>query len=94
MEYIQPKTAKRKATFSISQRTYQIVSLYARYTHYSEDEVVDMFLSKLSNDERFLNWAQKQRNNKRIIALLDGSESYETELGDSDGEAEETEPEE
>ncbi len=94
MKYIQPKTDKRKVTFSLSQRTSQILSLYAKYTKYTEDEVVDMFLLNLSEDVKFLEWAQRQRNNKRIIALLQGADSYETVIGESDGEAEETEPEE
>lgn len=94
MKYIQPKTTKQKVSFSLSQRTYQILSLYAKYTKYTEDEVVDMFLLNLSEDVKFLEWAQRQRNNKRIIALLQGADSYETVIGESDGEAEETESEE
>ncbi|HEY5563804.1 MAG TPA: hypothetical protein VIK72_18970 [Clostridiaceae bacterium] len=36
-----------------------------------EGEVADNFLKNLTKDEKFKNWVEKKRNNRRIKRLLD-----------------------
>lgn len=50
MKYIKPKTIKKKVSWNISEKTLTILSQYAKYTQYKEEEVVDMFLENLLTD--------------------------------------------
>jgi len=40
-------------------------------TWMKEGEVADNFLKNLTKDEKFKNWVEKKRNNRRIKRLLD-----------------------
>jgi len=93
MEFIKPKKSKTKVSFTISENTYDILALYAKYTNYTEDEVLDMFLLNLARDKSFIEWIKKQRNRKRMISILAGINAYESILGDLNNENEETDSE-
>jgi hypothetical protein len=93
MEYIKPKKPKSKVSFTISENTYDILALYAKYTRYTEDEVLDKFLLNLARDKNFIEWIKKQRNRKRMIAILEDADSYESIVGDLNNEVEETDSE-
>lgn len=90
MKYIRPKTNKKKVTFTLSQRTLDILAAYSKYTQYPEDEIVDIFLENLTTDKRFIEWTQKQRNRKKLDALLQDVEVDDSLIGDSNDEADET----
>lgn len=70
MKYIKPKTIKKKVSWNISEKTLTILSQYAKYTQYKEEEVVDMFLENLLTDQGFIQWIKKQRNRKKIESIL------------------------
>lgn len=72
MEFIKPKNKNlKKANWQVSEDTIALVKAYSEYCNYDESEVLDMFLSKLKEDESFIDWALKKRNNKRLLKLLD-----------------------
>jgi hypothetical protein len=72
MEFIKPKNKNlKKPNWQVSEDTIALVKAYSEYCNYSESEVLDMFLSKLKEDENFIDWASKKRNNKRLLKLLD-----------------------
>ncbi|SHH28456.1 hypothetical protein [Clostridium grantii] len=70
MKYIKPKIAKKKVTWNISEKTMTILTYYSKYSKYKEEEVVDMFLENLLTDHGFVYWINKQRNKKKIEAIL------------------------
>lgn len=74
MKYIKPKTIKKKVSWNISEKTLTILAQYAKYTQYKEEEVVDMFLENLLTDKDFIEWIKKQRNRKKIEAILNDCE--------------------
>ena len=74
MKYIKPKTIKKKVSWNISEKTLTILSQYAKYTQYKEEEVVDMFLENLLTDQGFVQWIKKQRNRKNIESILNDCE--------------------
>ena len=74
MKYIKPKTIKKKVSWNISEKTLTILSQYAKYTQYKEEEVVDMFLENLLTDQGFVQWIKKQRNRKKIESILNDCE--------------------
>jgi len=70
MKYIKPKTNKKKVDWKISENTLTILSYYRKYTQYTEEEVVDMFMENLLGDNQFVEWIGKQRFKKKIETLL------------------------
>lgn len=72
IKYIKPKHANAKpVSWKISEQTRNIVSYYAEYTEYSEDEIVDKFLKEnLVNDEQFIQWIKSKRSNKRMLKAV------------------------
>ena len=71
MKYIKPKKEnKKKVSLELSTRTLAILEHYSKYTHYSEEEILDMFLLNLLDDIDFIEWVNKQRYNKKILASL------------------------
>jgi len=74
MKFIKPKTTKKKVTWEISDKTLTILNYYSKYSQYSEEEIVDMFLENLLEDEGFIEWINKQRYKKRIEAILQDCE--------------------
>jgi hypothetical protein len=72
VEFIKPKNKNlKKANWQVSEDTIALVKVYSEYCNYNESEVLDMFLSKLKEDESFITWALKKRNNKKLLKLLD-----------------------
>lgn len=72
MKFIKPKnTNAEKVDWFLSERTRAIVKYYAEYTEYSESEVVDKFLLNILEDEEFIRWIEKKRNNRRIVKQLE-----------------------
>lgn len=72
LEFIQPKNKNaKKVDWNISERTRSLVSFYAEYSEYSEEEVVDEFLQRnLIKDDHFLEWIKSKRNNKRMLKTI------------------------
>lgn len=66
MKFLPPKKAE-KVNWQISEQTRTIVELYAKYTAYSEEEIVDFFMKNLLSDPKFGKFLKAQRRNKRII---------------------------
>ena len=67
MDFIEPKKKNfKKVNWKISERTRAIVKYYAEYTKYTEEEIVDKFLTNILKDEGFINWIENKRYNKRI----------------------------
>ena len=53
---------------TISAHTKSILEHYAKYTGYSEDEVLDQFLKNLLGDPRFASHLRSQRRKKWLIS--------------------------
>ena len=71
MKYIKPKKEnKKKVSLELSTRTLSILEYYSKYTQYSQEEILDMFLLNLLEDTDFIEWVNKQRYNKKILASL------------------------
>ncbi|MBG9548679.1 hypothetical protein ABE25_13725 [Cytobacillus firmus] len=72
VEFIKPKDKNlKRPNWQVSERTLSLVKAYSEYCDYSEGEVIDMFLENLKKDEKFIEWALKKRNNKRLLKVLD-----------------------
>jgi hypothetical protein len=95
MKFIKPKTVKKKITWSISEKTLNILSYYSKYSQYKEEEVVDMFLENLLDDKGFIDWINKQRHKKKIEAILGDCELVtKLEGEEQNGEIKETDKQE
>ena len=72
LEFIQPKNKNAQSVdWKISGRTRALVSYYAEYSEYSEEEVVDEFLQRnLIKDDQFIEWIKSLRNNKRMLKTI------------------------
>ena len=71
MKFIKPKNHNsQKVDWLISERARSIVKSYAEYTEHSESEVVNLFLLNLLEDEDFIDWIERKRNNRRIVKQL------------------------
>ncbi|MFD2045184.1 hypothetical protein ACFSTA_15980 [Ornithinibacillus salinisoli] len=72
MNFIEPKNKKaQKVDWMISERVRHMVKYYAEYSEYNESEVVDLLLSNIIDDEKFIDWVKNKRNNKRIVRDLE-----------------------
>lgn len=72
LEFIHPKNKNaQKVNWNISERTRALVSYYAEYSEYSQEEVVDEFLQRnLIKDDHFIEWIKSKRNNKRMLKAI------------------------
>ena len=71
MLFIEPKKRlEKKADWRVSEQTQAIIKFYSEFTGYTEDEVVDQFLKNLLDDQKFIEWANNKRRNKRIFQKL------------------------
>lgn len=85
IEFVTPrKMAKSKREIELNNKTISILEYYARYAQYSEGEILDRFLPNLLKDAAFIEWAKKQRYNKRILAAIYGI--AESEVSDENNE--------
>lgn len=67
MDFIKPKNEnKQKISLKVSYKTKLLIEYYSKYTDYSEDEVVDMFMQNLLKDANFVEWLKKRRSSKKI----------------------------
>lgn len=72
MEFIKPKDKNlKRPNWQVSESTISLVKAYSEYCDYSEGEVIEMFLKNLKKDEKFIEWALKKRNNRRLLKVLD-----------------------
>lgn len=71
MDFIKPKFRNlQKAEWKISKKTKLIVEEYSKYTGYSEDEVVDIFMQNVLKDSDFKNFLRKKRSTKKIKKFI------------------------
>ncbi len=71
MKFIEPKEdLGKKVDWKVTDHTRAIVKYYAEYTHLNESEIVDRFLKNILEDEKFLDWINRKRRNKRMIEQL------------------------
>jgi len=89
MKYPKPKANKRKVSWNISEKTLTILSFYSKFSNYSEDEVVDLFMENLLTDELFIDFINKQRYRKKLDSILQSCELVNVIGGNQDDETEE-----
>lgn len=71
MEFIKPiQKLGSKVDWQVSDRTKAIVKYYAEYTGFSENEVVDRFLTNILKDPDFNLWINGKRRKTRIMKQL------------------------
>lgn len=71
MRYLEPKGLNaKKVNWEISEQTREIVKQYAEYAERTENETVDLFLTNILTDKKFLEWIGTKRNNKRIVQKM------------------------
>ena len=68
MKPIKPKFSNTvKLEIQISDTSKEILSQYAKYTKYSESEIIDRLIGEIAEDDlEFVEWLSKRRNLKRI----------------------------
>lgn len=72
-KFIEPKNKQKKQVkWKISDRTRSIVKYYSEYTEFTEEEIVDEFLTNILLDESFMEWIENKRYNKRIYEQIYG----------------------
>ncbi|MBM7571202.1 hypothetical protein [Aquibacillus albus] len=82
MQFIKPKNKNaEKVDWEISEKVRSTVKYYSEYTEYSESEVVEVFLSNLLEDKKFIEWIESRRNNKRIVKQLEIEDKVAKENG-------------
>ena len=64
------KENKKKVSLELSTRTLAILEHYSKYTQYNQGEILDIFLLNLLEDSDFIEWVNKQRYNKKLLASL------------------------
>lgn len=84
LEFMKPIKPKYKDTvkvgWKISRRSKQIISQYAKYTKYDEDEIIDNLIKDIIEDKDFVEWLKSRRFQKKILdVILEG-----TDLGIAD----------
>ena len=85
MKPIKPKFSNTvKLDVQISDVSKKILTLYARYTKYTESEIIDRLISEIKEDDvDFVVWLIKQRNKKKINSKILSDVVFE-ESEDSD----------
>lgn len=72
-KFIEPRNKQKKQVkWCISDKTRYIVKYYSEYTEFTEEEIVDEFLSNILLDEKFMEWIETRRYNKRILEQIYG----------------------
>jgi hypothetical protein len=68
MKPIKPKFSNTvKLEIQISDTSKEILIQYAKYTKYSESEIIDRLIGEIAEDDlEFVEWLSKRRNLKRI----------------------------
>lgn len=68
MKPIKPKFSNTvKLEIQISDKSKEILVQYAKYTKYSESEIIDKLIGEIAEDDLdFIEWLSKRRNLKRI----------------------------
>lgn len=89
MKYPKPKANKKKVSWNISEKTLTILSFYSKFSNYSEEEIVDLFMENLLTDESFIDFINKQRYRKKLDSILQSCELVNVIGGNQDDEAEE-----
>ncbi len=83
MNPIKPKYINSvKVDWKISKYSKQIVSLYAKYTKYDENEIVDKLILDILEDKNFVEWLNTRRYQKKIQELMLNS----SDIIESDGQ--------
>ena len=71
MKPIKPKYIDTvKTDWRISKRSKQIISQYAKYTKYDEDEIIDRLISDILVDNDFIEWLKTRRYQKKIQGVI------------------------
>ena len=72
MKPIKPKFKDTvKVEFTISKNTKEILLQYAKYTKYTESEIIDNLASEIVNDDKeFVKWLKSKRYKKKIDGLI------------------------
>lgn len=68
MKYVHPKTLKSVVKWEMSDSTISLIEHYAKYTKYSESEVVDMFMKNIATDELFIEWGCHEQTELACIS--------------------------
>jgi hypothetical protein len=72
MRFMVPKEKNlNTADWEVPQKIIDLVKAYSEYTDYTENEVVEYYLSQIQEDERFRAWVLNKRNNKKLLKLLE-----------------------
>ena len=68
MKPIKPKFSNTvKLEIQISDKSKEILIQYAKYTKYTESEIIDRLIGEIAEDDlEFVEWLSKRRNLKRI----------------------------
>lgn len=83
MKPIKPKYRDSvKVEWKIPRRSKQIISQYAKYTKYDEDEIIDKLIQDIMEDKDFLEWLKSRRFQKKIIDVI----LEDTDLATADAE--------
>lgn len=84
MKPIKPKFSEAvQVNWKISKYSQRIISEYASYTKYSEDELVDRAIAEFMDDDNFRLWLKSKRNNKRSSELLEKYEDFKKRTSES-----------
>jgi hypothetical protein len=79
MKPIKPRFSNTiKLEIQISDVSKEILSQYAKYTKYSESEILDTLIGEIAiDDEDFVEWLSKRRNQKKIKKKILGNENQQ-----------------
>jgi hypothetical protein len=68
---IQPKKLNKKpVNWEMSELSRNIVKHFAQYSDRTEEEIIGLLIKELLEDEDFVEWASKKKNNKRLLNEL------------------------
>lgn len=71
MKPVKPRyTDTVKVEWRIPKKSKQIISLYADYTKYSEEELISKAIGEILEDKSFIEWLKNKRYQKRIKGIL------------------------
>lgn len=72
MKPIKPKFSSTvKLEVQVSDVSKEILIQYAKYTKYSESEIIEHLIQEIAEDDKeFIDWLNKRRNKKRISSKI------------------------
>lgn len=72
MKPIKPKFSETvKVELEVTKKTKEIFAQYARYTQYTEGEILNILASEiLQDDNEFINWLKRKRNRKKVDGII------------------------